>query len=123
MLDDAYAKHFFLCYATAALTTTLGADGILLYVRRTLADFDQDTLGQMEADCAAFLATCPDLDTFLTPQEAGLDFWLTRQHGVQEFQTDVPGDRGQRLSQVAVSFPPQDLVENEDGKLHLRGRC
>ncbi len=76
----------------------------------------------MAADCAKFIS---ENDTLLhdggkEPDQAGHDFWLTRNgHGAGFWDGDWPEEIGKKLTAAAKKFGETDLYVGDDGKLHI----
>jgi len=93
-------------------------------------DLSSEALSAMSDDCRRFQADNEaDLDEYesvvatgpeWTPSEqAGHDFWLTRNgHGAGFWSRDV-GEVGDRLSKAAEQFGEQYLYVGDDGKLYV----
>lgn len=118
-VNDAYAKLFFNGYVHAALRTSQDDDGNELYINYDESDIDPESLARMQADCDAFLAKVPSLDKALDADQAGIDFWLTRNYDGVGFWSRGLGDIGDRLTKFAHIFPPQSLYVGDDGKVYL----
>ncbi len=87
------------------------------------ADLSQVSFERMADDCAQFQALAEkDLSEYYengqTPENAGHDFWLTRNgHGAGFWDRGL-GVLGDRLSKHAKSFGPADLVLGDDGFIY-----
>lgn len=92
-------------------------------------DFAPETLKRIEADCAAFemnnaqaLATAYEMHENYTPEQAGQDFWLTRNgHGTGFWDRGL-GETGEELTNACghgTRWPSLDLYAGDDGKLYL----
>lgn len=82
----------------------------------TLAD---EAFDAMEADCRAFLAAHWD-DVADDPEQAGHDFWLTRNgHGAGFWDGDWPDDVGERLTAASKAYGARDLYVGDDGEIYI----
>lgn len=123
---------FFRAYVAAALwSTNDNADdsgGEPLDSNYGSEDIDPDTLTKMRAECDAFCnanasdliefaAALPHREEWTTDEQAGHDYWLTRNgHGVGFWDRNV-GDVGDRLS-AACKHTEVDLYVGDDGKIY-----
>ena len=82
----------------------------------SMDDLSPETLARMVADCERFqweAVIAPHFD------EAGADFWLTRnRHGAGFWDGDWP-DSGEELTRIAHSFGECSLYAGDDGQLYL----
>lgn len=111
---DEMARH----YAVAALwSSPIGEDSVCGedYAGENLDAYfgvdaiHPDTYAEMVADCLAFvIGAGPDLSD-MTPEQAGHDFWLTRNgHGAGFWDRGL-GARGERLSVLARPYGEVNL--------------
>jgi hypothetical protein len=118
-LDD-FAK----AYVVAALWSSHD-DGEPLDDEHTIEDIASPTLEQMAADCARFqrdnaelLDAAYDTGGYGGEEQAGHDFWLTRNgHGAGFWDRGL-GDLGKRLSDVARRYGDFDLYIGDDKMIH-----
>lgn len=85
------------------------------------ANLDADARTQMRSDCESFLDEVRDIlsHSGISLEQAGHDFWLTRnRHGAGFWDRDL-GDIGQALSDAAHDFGEQTLYVGDDGVLYL----
>jgi hypothetical protein len=91
-------------------------------------DIDPDTLAKMKADCDKFQADNAELITdenCLTrldcDEQAGHDFWLTRNgHGCGFWEkSDWEAEAGKKLTASAKSFGECNLYVGDDKKIYL----
>lgn len=83
------------------------------------SDLSDAARASMREDCADFLeANATDIgDRF---EQAGHDFWLTRNgHGAGFWDGDWPDDAGKRLTIASKSYGSSDIYVGDDGKLYL----
>jgi hypothetical protein len=83
-------------------------------------DIHETSLQKMRTDCAAFIEQAEPYLYAWTAEQAGHDFWLTRnRHGA--------GFRDRRdvyalpLTVLAQTFRERNLVLGDDGKIHCEG--
>ena len=115
--------HFTQAYIAAALWSTndesTPAGGVPLEDNYGPYDIAPDTLRQMLADCVRFRAeNAADLRELDNTEQAGHDFWLTREgYGVGFWDRDL-GELGERLSEAASRFGEFSLTIGDDGMIH-----
>lgn len=93
----------------------------------TVTDLAPETLELIKSDCAAFQAEADALlsvayDRDYEPEQAGRDFWFTRNgHGVGFWDRAVldADDLGDKLSEVARKAGGYDLYCGDDGLIYL----
>lgn len=117
-LDD-----FTRAYIEAALWSTndesTPAGGVPLDENYDPNDIAPDTLRQMLADCVRFRAeNAADLRELDTDEQAGHDFWLTREGHGTGFWDRGNGALGERLSEAARRFGEFGLIVGDDGMIH-----
>ena len=78
-------------------------------------DLTTGTVDEMRADCADFYDANADDLADMTPEQAGHDFWLTRNgHGAGFWDRGL-GELGERLSDAARVYGGVDLMPLADG--------
>ena len=108
-------SQFIAAYLEAVDFTELGEEG----QPPIGAEIDEDFLRESVIDCLAFYSR---IECYLSPEnieQAGHDFWLTRNgHGVGFWdRPDVYGDRCAKMfTTVAASFGGADAVYDEIGE-------
>lgn len=118
-------------YITAALWSSNDESdetgGIPMDENYTRSDIDPETLEEMRRDCDKFVE---DNHTDLLlwegnttiEQQAGHDFWLTRNgHGCGFWEsewTDLPSNPGDRLDKASKAFGGYDLYIGDDGMVY-----
>jgi len=104
-------------YAICALWSSTGEDGEPLDAEHEVTTIAPETMAQFRTDCAAFAESCAaDLEG-MTPEQAGHDFWLTRNgHGAGFWDRGL-GERGERLTQVARPYGEVELYVGDDGQI------
>lgn len=116
---DAFTQAYIAC---ALWSTTDNADdsgGSPLDDTYSPEDIAPETLDQMIADCRAFQEAHADDLRFGTPEQAGHDFWLTRErHGAGFWDGDWERSVGERLTNAAHAYGSFDLTVGDDGRIH-----
>jgi hypothetical protein len=81
-------------------------------------DLAPETLRQMQADCAKFQAeNARDIEG--RDEQAGHDFWLTRNHhGCGFWDGDWPTEAGDRLTNACKGYPEVSLYVGDDGRIY-----
>lgn len=81
-------------------------------------DIAPTTLEEMRRECASFVDYAGDALTGIDAEQAGHDFWLTRNgHGAGFWDRGL-GDVGDVLTDKAHSFGSSDLYVGDDGKVY-----
>ena len=133
-ITDAYRKSFFTAFLVAALWSTNDesdeSGGLPLDSNYGIDDFSKDSLDSLRRDCDRFIdkyapvLAAIDADGRESAEQAGHDFWLTRNgHGVG-FQDRNLGAIGERLAKSVgwrTPFPEINLYVGDDGKVHADG--
>lgn len=122
-----YEWEFIGAYIEAALfTSTDNSDesgGEPLDRNYTADDIAESSRQAITKDCVAFMtANRQDLesDEALGAEQAGHDFWLTRNgHGAGFWDGDWPTAMGKRLTASAKKFGEMDMYVGDDGKLYI----
>ena len=83
-----------------------------------LEDLAPKTVAEMEADCARFRAeNAPDIAGRV--EQAGHDFWLTRnRHGAGFWDGDWSEEAGDRLTEACKKYPEVNLYVGDDGLIY-----
>jgi hypothetical protein len=114
-----YLDHFVDAYVECALwsSTTDEEDPLDAYYGRD--DIAPDALAKMREDCADFVnRTSMQMRRNWTPEQAGHDFWLTRNgHGAGFWDRGQPD--GDELSRYAEEYGSCDLYIGTDDKVYL----
>lgn len=123
MIDERF-ERFFQGYVDCALwSSTDNSDpetgGESMQDNYGPDDIAGNTLAQMRADCVNFWENSrwlPDYED--EPEQAGHDFWLTRnRHGVGFWDRGL-GALGERLSEEAHAYGSYDLYVGDDGLVY-----
>lgn len=84
-----------------------------------LGDFSEEALLDARKDCDAFRKQAGELLNHISDEQAGHDFWLTREgHGAGFWDRGL-GQVGDELSEIARSFGNGNLYVGDDGMLHF----
>jgi hypothetical protein len=118
---------FMKAYITAALWSTLdhsadedGRDGEHLDDNFGVSDIALEAMEKIERDCNAFLERAEKFleEAGVDAEQAGHDFWLTREgHGVGFWDRGL-GELGDTLTKIAKSFGETYIEVGDDGQLH-----
>ncbi len=112
-LDD-----FTISYLETALWSSTDENGDPLDDNYGIEDIAPATLAEMVADCAAFQADHA-ADIAEREEQAGRDFWLTRNHhGAGFWDGDWDEEVGRRLTDASDHYGSVDLYPGDDGLLY-----
>lgn len=117
--------RFARAYVECALWSSTEDDGAPLDDRFYVSDFAPEALERAAADCAAFqAASAADLDLFYGEygydlEQAGHDFWLTRNGHGAGFWDRGTGDVGERLTEACRPFGECYVYVSDDGRLYF----
>jgi len=104
-------------YLETALWSSVGDDGEPLDHRYSREDFAPCAIARAIADCEAFQRFTGDIG--VQYEQAGYDFWLTRnRHGAGFWDGDW-GDAAGRLTDAAEAFGEIDLYVGDDGLIYM----
>jgi hypothetical protein len=117
------SQSFFHAYVMCALwSTNDNADdsgGEPLDANYGSADITAESQAKMREDCDAFVAANAHDLASVDDEQAGHDFWLTRNgHGAGFWDRGL-GALGDRLTDAAHAFGECDLYVGDDGRLHV----
>jgi hypothetical protein len=113
---DAFTRAYLEC----ALWSSTGEDDEPLDDDHSTDDIALDALQSAIDDCRSFQADAADLllESELSDEQAGHDFWLTRNgHGAGFWDRGL-GVVGDRLSKLSKPYGSADLYVGDDGKVH-----
>jgi hypothetical protein len=118
-----YHDRFLSAYIECALwSSTDNADdtgGEPLDANYSVDDLSPECLEAMRKDCASFIAASGvDASDNWTADQAGHDFWLTRNAHGAGFWDRGHGAEGADLTQHAKSFGSCDLYVGDDESIH-----
>jgi hypothetical protein len=106
-------------YIACALWSSTDEDGDSLD-QYDESDLSDDTLSEMESDCADFIEANASLleQSGLSAEQAGHDFWLTRNRHGAGFWDRGLGKVGEQLTEAAHVYGETGLLVGDDGKLY-----
>ncbi len=114
-------------YVYAMLELSCGPDAEPDMRDGTMADLADETVDRIHADCRNFqgkaaAALAEAYERGYSEQQAGIDFWLTRNgHGAGFWDREqLRGELGERLSAMC-RHSDIDLYRGDDGKLYFGG--
>lgn len=110
---------YLVCALWASSDNTNDQGGEPLDAKYDITDIAPEALAQADADCQAFLAAhAADIgDAY---EQAGHDFWLTRNHhGAGFWDGDWPKAAGWRLTAASHTYPEVDPYVGDDGKIYF----
>jgi hypothetical protein len=84
----------------------------------TIADIHPVTLEMAVKDCDLFRQQAGDLLDGIDDEQAGYDFWLTRNHHGAGFWDRGLGEIGEKLTKLSHQFGSVDLYPGTDNKIH-----
>lgn len=114
-LTKTWVDEFLKGYLQAALWSETDDNGNPLDETVSVADF-ADTQESSQA-CGTFIEAAWPVPDYWSPQEAGFDFWLTRNgHGVSFLDTNHPEAR--RLYEIAREFRGTVTYIGDDGRVY-----
>jgi hypothetical protein len=105
-------------YVECALWSSTDEDGEPLDSAYSVDDIAPDTLQAMIEDCQAFQADQSADLAEMSAEQAGHDFWLTRNRHGAGFWDRGLGDVGQRLTDAAHVWGSVDLYVGDDGRIY-----
>jgi hypothetical protein len=107
-------ETFFNAYVKCALWAEADSAGDY-----SAADVDAGSLASMRADCDAFVENNKNDLVNLTAEQAGHDFWLTRNgHGAGFWDRGL-GAIGDRLTEASKSLGDCNVYVGDDGRLYV----
>lgn len=120
---------FLRSYAVTALWSSTDDNGEPLDADYGVEDIAPDAMQAMREDCADFIAgNAKDLSLYADKmaagewsqdEQAGHDFWLTRnRHGAGFWDRGI-GDVGERLTKAAHAYGETNLYIGDDGLVHI----
>lgn len=110
---DAFTSAYIEC----ALWSSTHDDDLNTPLDQVEAEISPDELESIQYDCDKFREMAGDLLFGWTHQQAGHDFWLTRnRHGAGFW--DRGFENGHALTVIAQQFPELNLYIGDDGMIH-----
>lgn len=115
-------EKFLKGYLTAALWSSNDesddSGGQPLDKNYNIEDFSYSALEKANKECKAFMAANASDLADLPPEQAGHDFWLTRNRHGTGFGDRGYGEKGERLTKAAHDFGSVDLFVAADGLIY-----
>ena len=116
-----HTDKFLRSYITTALWSSLDEStpqgGEPLDANYDPADLAPETIEKMKADCDKFQTkNAQDIDG--REEQAGHDFWLTRNHHGSGFWDGDWPETGDRLTEACKSYPEVTLYVGDDGLIY-----
>jgi len=114
-----FTKHYLIC----ALWSSVDDNDDPFDSNYSLDDISSQTQSQALRDCTQFLMGNPnslnDTPESYTIEQAGHDFWLTRNgHGAGFWDRGLE-DAGESLTQACEDYNGLDVVLGDDGKIYF----
>ena len=114
-----YLETFKTAYLAAALWTATNEDGEPLDDTYSPEDFAPEALARATTDCEDFIKSCGRDLNGIDVEQAGHDFWLTRNGHGAGFRDRGLGERGKRLTDAAHAYGSCDLYAGDDDLLYF----
>ncbi len=113
---DAFTK----AYLKWAIFTSVNEDGHPLDKYYSISDFAPEAIEEAEEDCRIF-QEIHAADIQGRNEQAGYDFWLTRNHhGAGFWDGDWPDDAGKRLTEDSHTWGSVDVYVGDDDLLYFQ---
>ena len=108
-MTEAVSKGFWDAYLEAALWASTDDDGEPMDRNYDVRDIDKGSLRDQKKECEAFVKKAGSLLDEIDDDQAGHDFWLTRNgHGTGFWDRGL-GKIGDKLSKIASGFGEASL--------------
>jgi len=116
---DMFTNHYLIAamWSTPDSFDVNGLGGDPIDANYDLCDFTPEALDKATADCDAFRKEAGDLLNGIDDEQAGHDFWLTRNYHGAGFWDRNLGEVGDKLTEIAHRFGEIDLYVGDDGTL------
>jgi hypothetical protein len=85
----------------------------------SISDFSEEAIKQAVKDCDLFIEKSGDLLDDIDDEEAGHDFWLTRNGHGSGFWAREYGEIGKKLTVICKEFSEIDLYVGDDKQLYF----
>lgn len=88
------------------------------------SQFSQELIDKAWQDCHKFLILADGLIKLSDLANAGIDFWITRNHhgsGYWAYPKTYGEDEARRLTEIAQTFPTVDLYTDEPNNIYIYG--
>lgn len=110
-------------YVECALwSSTDGDDDEPMDAHYGIDDLADETVATMKADCESFLHDCDmrdiDIDSIMSDEQCGHDFWLTRNRHGAGFWDRGYGQIGDTLSDIAHPYGETWIYVGDDGEVY-----
>lgn len=126
---DEFTEAYIECALWSTNDESTPQGGVQLYKNYSVDDIAPETLAQMEKDCEEFQhrnfgalyrhARMYDSEQYSTDENAGKDFWLTRNgHGAGFGDEDYPTAFDRQFRKEAKRFGEYNLYVGDDGKIY-----
>lgn len=110
--------NFTASYIECALWSSTDDDGEPLDGRYNSDDIAESAIEAMAKDCAEFQEANAELLAPIDSEQAGHDFWLTRNRHGAGFWDRGLGDVGKQLTDASHAYGTCDLYIGDDGKIY-----
>lgn len=117
-IDRRKLDKFTLAYLECALWSSTDGDGRPLDDELDISDCSQEFLRQAIDDCREFQHENAELLEAIDSEQAGHDFWLTRNHHGAGFWDRGLGEDGQKLTEASHTYGSCDLYIGDDGEVY-----
>lgn len=116
MNNETILKHYIIC----ALWSSVDDDGEPLDSVYSIDDISAQTIQQMQTDIDAFVASNEELlmESGMSDEQIGHDFWLTRNGNGSGFWDRGLGSIGEALTKASKPFGSSDLYVGDDGMIY-----
>jgi hypothetical protein len=121
---DTFTEAYIVCALWSSTDNADESGGSPLDDKYTMADIDPTTLAIMISDCEDFQTANAELlaqaaeEHGYTLEQAGHDFWLTRNRHGAGFWDRGLGEIGKRLTDMAHPYGEVDLYVGDDDKIY-----
>ena len=116
--SDTQLDKFTLAYIEAALWSETDDDGEPLDAKYSIENISSETLREMRTDCERFQAANREHIPVGCEEQAGHDFWLTRNgHGAGFWDGDWIEPAASALDKAASAFGEFELYIGDDGQV------
>jgi hypothetical protein len=114
--------RFTTAYLVCALWSSVQEDGSPFDDDYSIDDFSEETLKEVTEECSDFRTANAELleQSGLDDEQAGHDFWLTRNHHGAGFWDRGLGETGRILTDAAHVYGSVDVYVGDDEKLHIQ---
>ena len=118
---DAFTRAYIECALWSSMDNSNEQGGGPLDLNYDITDIAPETLACMAADCADFQASNAEHLADYPDENAGHDFWLTRNgHGCGFWENDFSTpEHCEALTAAAKARGSCDLYVGDDGKIYL----